>query len=198
MKPVLFNSYISVIIGEGINGVYCPFCRHPDSRVVDSRTAEDGSSIRRRRQCPECGRRFTTVESTSLSVMKRSGVVEPFSRDKVIAGVRKACQGRPVSEADVALLAQHVEETIRATGVAEVDAHEVGLTILEPLKDLDEVAYLRFASVYRNFNSLADFDAAIQDLRRERGAGADVGGGGGEALTTDGGATARKSAPPTG
>lgn len=150
--------------------MYCPFCRHPDSRVVDSRTAEDGSAIRRRRQCPECGRRFTTVESTSLSVMKRSGVVEPFSRDKVIAGVRKACQGRPVSENDVALLAQQVEERIRAMGVAEVDAHEVGLTILEPLKDLDEVAYLRFASVYQNFSSLEDFDSAITDLRRERDA----------------------------
>src|SRR5699024_3922544 len=149
MKPVLFNSYISVIIGEGINGVYCPFCRHPDSRVVDSRTAEDGASIRRRRQCPECGRRFTTVETTSLTVMKRSGAVEPFSRDKVIAGVRKACQGRPVSEDDLALLAQNVEEVVRATGVAEMDAHEVGLTILGPLRELDEVAYLRFASVYQ-------------------------------------------------
>lgn len=102
--------------------------------------------------------------------MKRSGVVEPFSRDKVIAGVRKACQGRPVSENDVALLAQQVEERIRAMGVAEVDAHEVGLTILEPLKDLDEVAYLRFASVYQNFSSLEDFDSAITDLRRERDA----------------------------
>src|SRR5690625_5025517 len=109
MKPVLFNSYISVSIGEGINGVYCPFCRHPDSRVVDSRTAEDGSSIRRRRQCPECGRRFTTVESTSLSVMKRSGVVEPFSRDKVIAGVRQASQCRQVSVSDVAMLDNLVE-----------------------------------------------------------------------------------------
>lgn len=166
---VACNSYTSVVIGEGIRRVYCPFCRHPDSRVVDSRTAEDGSSIRRRRQCPECGRRFTTVESTSLSVMKRSGAVEPFSRDKIIAGVRKACQGRPVSEDDVALLAQQVEEAIRATGAAEVDAHEVGLTILGPLKELDEVAYLRFASVYQNFSSLDDFDSAITALRRDRG-----------------------------
>ncbi len=117
--------------------------------------------------------------------MKRSGIVEPFSRDKIIAGVRKACQGRPVSETDVALLAQQVEEKIRATGVAEVDAHEVGLTILEPLKDLDEVAYMRFASVYRNFSSLEDFDSAIQALRRHRDAASAVGGEGGEALTTD-------------
>lgn len=186
MKPVIFNSYSSVVSeAEGIDRVHCPFCRHPDSRVVDSRTAEDGSAIRRRRQCPECGRRFTTIESTSLSVMKRSGVVEPFSRDKIISGVRKACQGRPVSEGDLALLAQQVEEKIRATGAAEVDAHEVGLTILEPLKDLDEVAYLRFASVYRNFGSLEDFDEAITDLRRHRDASSAVGGEGGEALTTD-------------
>lgn len=117
--------------------------------------------------------------------MKRSGVVEPFSRDKIIAGVRKACQGRPVGESDVALLAQQVEERIRATGAAEVDAHEVGLTILEPLKDLDEVAYMRFASVYRNFSSLEDFDSAIQSLRRHRDAAVTVGGEGGEALTTN-------------
>src|SRR5699024_5454045 len=157
---------------EGNRLVHCPFCRHGDSRVVDSRTAEDGASIRRRRQCPECGRRFTTVETTSLNVMKRSGAVEPFSRDKVIAGVRKACQGRPVSEDDLALLAQKVEEAVRATGVAEVDAHEVGLTILGPLRDLDEVAYLRFASVYQAFSSLEDFEAAIATLRNERSASA--------------------------
>lgn len=150
--------------------MHCPFCRHSDSRVVDSRTAEDGASIRRRRQCPECGRRFTTVETTSLTVMKRSGAVEPFSRDKVIAGVRKACQGRPVSEDDLALLAQNVEEVVRATGVAEMDAHEVGLTILGPLRELDEVAYLRFASVYQGFSSLEDFEAAITALRDERSA----------------------------
>ena len=112
--------------------MYCPFCRNPDSRVVDSRMADDGSAIRRRRQCPECGRRFTTVETTSLSVIKRSGVGEPFSRSKVINGVRKACQGRPVSEDDLALLAQEVEENIRASGAAEIDAHEVGLIILGP------------------------------------------------------------------
>ena len=90
--------------------MHCPFCRHTDSRVIDSRTADDGLSIRRRRQCPSCNRRFTTVESASLNVVKRSGATEPFSRMKVIAGVRKACQGRPVTEDQLALLAQHVEE----------------------------------------------------------------------------------------
>ena len=111
--------------------MHCPFCRHADSRVVDSRTSDDGSSIRRRRQCPACNRRFTTVETASLSVVKRSGATEPFSREKIINGVRKACQGRPVSEDDLALLAQRVEETIRSSGSAELDAYEIGLTILD-------------------------------------------------------------------
>lgn len=146
----------------------CPFCKHPDSRVVDSREAQDGDAIRRRRSCPECGRRFTTVEETSLMVVKRSGVSEAFSRAKVISGVRKACQGRPVDEDALALLAEQVEATCRELGGAEVAAHEVGLAILAPLKELDEVAYLRFASVYRGFESLADFEAEITALRASR------------------------------
>ena len=148
--------------------MHCPFCRHTDSRVVDSRVQEEGTVIRRRRQCPECGRRFGTVETATLSVIKRSGATEPFSRDKVISGARKACQGRPVSEDQLQLLAQQVEESIRSQGQAEVDAHEVGLAILEPLRCLDEVAYLRFASVYQAFDSLDDFEAAITLLRTER------------------------------
>lgn len=148
----------------------CPFCRHSDSRVVDSRSTDDGAAIRRRRQCPQCGRRFSTIESASLSVVKRSGVSEPFSRSKIVAGVRKACQGRPVGEDDLALLAQRVEESVRATGVAEIDAHEIGLSILGPLRELDEVAYLRFASVYQAFESLEDFESAITLLRVERDA----------------------------
>ena len=143
----------------------CPYCRHPDSRVVDSREAEDGAIIRRRRACPECGRRFTTVEEAVLAVVKRSGVTEPFSRAKIIAGVRKACQGRPVDEVAIALLAQRVEETVRAKGAAEVPSHEVGLAILGPLRELDEVAYLRFASVYRSFSTLEDFEREIAALR---------------------------------
>lgn len=145
--------------------MYCPFCRHPDSRVVDSRTSDDGLSIRRRRQCPECGRRFSTTETASLNVIKRNGVVESFSREKIVSGVRKACQGRPVTDTDLAVLAQKVEEAIRATGAAQIDANEIGLAILSPLRDLDEVAYLRFASVYQAFDSLDDFDSAITQLR---------------------------------
>ena len=150
--------------------MHCPFCRHTDSRVIDSRTTDDGSSIRRRRQCPECGRRFTTVETASLSVVKRSGATEPFSRSKVLVGVRKACQGRPVSEDDLARLAQRVEESIRGHGNAEIEAHEVGMAVLAPLRELDEVAYLRFASVYQAIDSLEDFEAAITLLRAERDA----------------------------
>jgi len=143
----------------------CPFCRHPDSRVIDSRVADEGAAIRRRRQCSECGRRFTTAETASLVVVKRSGVTEPFSRAKVVAGVRKACQGRPVDEDALALLAQQVEETVRSAGAAEVPAEDVGRAILGPLRALDEVAYLRFASVYRSFESLADFETEIAVLR---------------------------------
>lgn len=145
----------------------CPFCRHHDTRVLDSRAADEGAAIRRRRQCQRCDRRFTTVEQVSLSVLKSSGTTEPFSRDKVVTGVRKACQGRPVSESDLARLGQQVEEAIRATGAAEVPSHEVGMATLPPLRELDEVAYLRFASVYRSFDSLADFEKEIALLRAE-------------------------------
>jgi transcriptional repressor NrdR len=145
--------------------VYCPYCRHPDSRVIDSRTGDDGTAIRRRRACPACGRRFTTQETVILTVAKRSGVTEPFNRDKIVRGVRRACQGRPVSEDQLALLAQQVEETIRSRGSGEIPSHEVGLAILGPLRDLDEVAYLRFASVYRGFESLSDFEQEIAALR---------------------------------
>jgi transcriptional repressor NrdR len=145
----------------------CPYCKFGDSRVVDSREVDDGQVIRRRRSCPECSRRFTTVEEPTLAVIKRSGVTEPFSRAKVVDGVRRACQGRPVDEDALALLAQSVEDAVRATGSAEIPSHEVGLAILGPLRELDEVAYLRFASVYRSFDSIADFEAEIQTLRRQ-------------------------------
>jgi transcriptional repressor NrdR len=148
--------------------MHCPFCRHPDSRVIDSRTSDDGLAIRRRRQCPECGRRFSTTETASLTVIKRSGVVEPFSREKVMSGVRKACQGRPVTETDLALLAQQVEETLRASGASQLDANDIGLSVLPHLRNLDEIAYLRFASVYQGFDSLEDFDEAIAALRAEK------------------------------
>ncbi len=154
--------------------MHCPFCRYPDSRVIDSRTSDDGLSIRRRRQCPECGRRFSTTETASLMVIKRSGVVEPFSREKIVLGVRKACQGRPVTDADLAQLAQKVEENLRATGASQLDANDIGLAILPELRQLDEVAFLRFASVYQAFENLDDFESAITQLRVERAQTADA------------------------
>ncbi len=154
-------------IDEGFD-MHCPFCRHPDSRVVDSREAEEGAAIRRRRSCPNCGRRFTTVETAVLAVVKRSGVTEPFSREKVMRGVRRACQGRQVDNDALNLLAQQVEDAVRASGSAEIPSNEVGLAILGPLRDLDEVAYLRFASVYRSFSSADDFEREIEDMRARR------------------------------
>lgn len=145
--------------------MHCPFCRNTDSRVLDSRVTDDGASIRRRRQCPACERRFTTIEQMQLVVVKKSGVAEPFQRDKVVSGVRKACKGRPVSEADLARLGQQVEDTLRASGQAEVPTDEVGVAILAPLRDLDPVAYLRFASVYKHYQSVDDFEAEIASLR---------------------------------
>ena len=105
------------------------------------------------------------MEEAVLAVVKRSGVTEPFSRDKVVRGVRRACQGRPVDEDRLQQLAHRVEESIRSTGCAEIPSNEVGLAILGPLRELDEVAYLRFASVYRSFSSIEDFEKEIADLR---------------------------------
>ena len=143
----------------------CPFCRFEDSRVIDSRPTDEGNQIRRRRECTSCGKRFNTAESSILLIIKRSGATEPFSREKVINNVRKACQGRPVNDDDLALLAQRVEEFLRSDGVAEVEAQEVGMAVLAPLRELDEVAYLRYASVYRSFSSLEDFEGEIALLR---------------------------------
>ncbi len=148
--------------------MHCPYCRNSDTRVLDSRVAEDGGSIRRRRTCSACEKRFTTIELMQLTVLKRSGATEPFTREKAVAGVRKACKGRPVSEDQLACLGQEVEDALRLSGSAEIPAHEVGLAILGPLRALDEVAYLRFASVYRAFESTEDFIAEIEALRAER------------------------------
>ena len=178
--------------------MHCPYCRHTDTRVLDSRVAEDGGAIRRRRTCQECGKRFTTVEQMQLTVLKRSGASEPFAREKAIRGVRKACKGRPVSEDDLQCLGQTVEDTLRGDGWAEVPAHEVGLAILGPLRALDEVAYLRFASVYRAFESADDFEAEIARLRAERDAEGDTRGPADQALDEPAGQRAGDAAVPTG
>ena len=148
--------------------MHSPYSGPTAPGVLDSRVAAAGASIRRRRTCSDCDRRFTTVEKMQLTVLKRSGATEPFNRDKAIAGVRKACKGRPVTDAQLACLGQDVEDALRLSGQAEFEAHEVGLAILAPLRALDEVAYLRFASVYRSFDSVDDFEDEIAMLRLER------------------------------
>ena len=145
----------------------CPYCRNLEDRVVDSRTAEDGAAIRRRRECAGCGRRFTTferAETAALRVMKRSREVEPFDRSKVISGIRKACKNRPVAEDRIERVADEIEEAARASGTAEVSSQELGLAILDRLRDLDEVAYVRFASVYKGFQEVSDFEREVGQL----------------------------------
>jgi transcriptional repressor NrdR len=141
----------------------CPWCGHPDDKVVDSRATESGAAIRRRRECLRCGRRFTTFErlvEAGLSVAKRDGAREPFDRTKVVAGVTKAIKNRPVSVEDVDALAARVEEKLRTKGPV-VTTQEVGLEVLAQLRRLDDVAYLRFASVYKDFQELTDFEREL-------------------------------------
>ncbi len=146
-----------------VGGVRCPWCSADDDRVVDSRLAEEGVAIRRRRECLGCGRRFTTferVEEQPLWVVKRSGQREPFDRAKLVAGVRAACKNRPVSDEALQDLAQLVEETLRVVS-SEPTSQQVGVAVLEQLKALDDVAYLRFASVYKGFEDVGDFQREV-------------------------------------
>jgi transcriptional repressor NrdR len=156
--------------------VRCPVCTGVDDKVVDSRQAEDGTAIRRRRECLGCGRRFTTferVEELPLVVVKRSGVREPFDRAKVVAGLQAACKNRPVSLEALDALALEVEETARLEG-AEVPSELIGVEVLERLRTLDEVAYVRFASVYRGFDDPADFSREVAHLQKEAAADSDL------------------------
>ena len=149
----------------------CPYCREDQDRVIDSRIAEDGAAIRRRRECEKCGKRFTTferAESVGFMVVKRSGEPYPFDRQKVIDGVGKACVNRPVTAAEVERVADEIEQTIRASGADAVSSQEIGLAILDRLRDLDEVAYVRFASVYKDFQELTDFEREVGQLLQKR------------------------------
>jgi transcriptional repressor NrdR len=149
----------------------CPYCKGLEDKVVDSRLAEEGASIRRRRECLACGRRYTTferVEPVGLRVSKRSGEVQPYDRRKVVSGLLKACVNRPVTEADIERIADEIEERLREGGRKEVTSTEVGLTTLERLREVDEVAYVRFASVYRDFQELTDFEREVGLLLQKR------------------------------
>jgi transcriptional repressor NrdR len=144
----------------------CPWCGADDDRVVDSRPADGGSAIRRRRACNACGRRFSTyerVERVGLVVRKRDGTTEPFDREKVASGISKATKNRPVSSVEVDDLVDRVEVRLRRKG-PEVTSQQVGIEVLQQLRTLDEVAYLRFASVYKDFQELTDFERELGAL----------------------------------
>jgi transcriptional repressor NrdR len=148
----------------------CPWCAHPEDRVVDSRAAEGGIAVRRRRECLRCHRRFTTyerAEETSLLVAKRDGGKEPFDRAKVAAGVAKAIKNRPVTDEQVQQLAAKVEAKLRRKGPV-VATQEIGIEVLSLLRKLDDVAYLRFASVYKDFQEITDFERELGLLLQKR------------------------------
>ncbi len=147
----------------------CPYCESEEDKVVDSRLAEEGRAIRRRRECLGCSRRYTTferAEEVPLLVVKRSGDEEPFLRDKIIDGLRAACKNRPVTDAEIETIADDVEESVRLQGKRPVPTADVGREVLERLRDVDEVAYLRFASVYKDFQELTDFERELGLLQK--------------------------------
>ncbi|HUY07540.1 MAG TPA: transcriptional regulator NrdR [Acidimicrobiales bacterium] len=147
----------------------CPSCAHFEDRVVDSREVEEGLAVRRRRECLACGYRYTTFERSSgpvILVEKRSGEREPFRREKLVAGVRSACKNRPVDESDIEQLANVVEATLATIGPS-VPSRRIGVAVLDRLRDLDEVAYLRFASVYKDFVDAKDFAREADLLQKE-------------------------------
>jgi transcriptional repressor NrdR len=149
----------------------CPFCTHPDSRVIDSREAQDGAVIRRRRECPSCEHRFTTYEKAEAllpAIVKKDGRREPFDREKLLAGLKRACEKRPISAAQLESLVDDVERALQEKGEAEVPSTAVGGALLAKLEQLDPVAYMRFASVYLSFKDASDFVAAYQNLLAER------------------------------
>ena len=150
--------------------MHCQWCGGPVTKVVDSRPAEEGTAIRRRRECAKCGRRFTTFERAEglrLAVIKRDGAREPYDRAKVVAGVVKAIKNRPVSPEEVERLASRVEEQLRRRG-PEVTTQEVGLEVLSALRGVDEVAYMRFASVYKDFQEITDFERELGLLLQKK------------------------------
>ena len=147
----------------------CPYCSTDEDKVVDSRVAEEGRAIRRRRECLGCGRRYTTferAEEVPLLVRKRNDIEEPFMREKIVRGLHSACKNRPVTEAEIQALTDDVEDAMRADARRPIPSSEIGREVLERLRDLDEVAYLRFASVYKDFQELDDFERELGILAK--------------------------------
>jgi transcriptional repressor NrdR len=150
--------------------VRCPYCMADEDRVVDSRAAEDGTAIRRRRECRACGQRFSTyerAEHSTLMIRKRNGILEPFDRTKVLAGITKATKNLVVDDEDVRRAAARVEAQLRGLGRREIPSEAVGAEVLAALRDLDHVAYMRFASVYKGFTSPDDFRRELASLEKE-------------------------------
>ncbi len=151
----------------------CPFCRATEDKVVDSRTTKDGFSIRRRRECLKCGRRFTTyeyIEQVSLLVVKKDGRREPFDRQKILSGILKACEKRPISMDRIEEVLKSIEQTLQRNFEREVHSKEIGELVIRQLAKLDDVAYVRFASVYRQFKDVAQFMGELKEiLSRESG-----------------------------
>jgi transcriptional repressor NrdR len=149
----------------------CPFCRDLENRVVDSRLGKEGDAIRRRRHCEHCGRRFTTyerVEDALPMVVKKDGRREPFERAKIVNGLKRACEKRPVSIDTIEALTDKIERQLQEAGDKEVTSREVGETVMRELHELDGVAYVRFASVYRSFRDVHEFMRELEDLIAER------------------------------
>lgn len=149
----------------------CPFCRTPDSRVVDSRLGKEGDSIRRRRHCPACGRRFTTYERADAMlpmVVKKDGRREAFDRQKIVGGLLRACEKRPISVETIEAVADGLERQFQERGEKEVTTTDVGAAVMRELHKLDGVAYVRFASVYRSFKDVQEFMHELEELMAER------------------------------
>jgi transcriptional repressor NrdR len=145
----------------------CPYCGYEEDKVVDSRPSSDGRSVRRRRECLSCNKRFTTyeyVENVSMIVVKNDGRREPFDRQKLLRGIELACNKRPVSEKKIVSLVEEIEEELQSLSKREITSKEVGALVMKRLKDLDEVAYVRFASVYHKFKDINEFMSELKGL----------------------------------
>lgn len=149
----------------------CPFCGNPESKVIDSRSAENGQVIRRRRECKGCKRRFTTFERFEqfpVAVVKRNGDREPYKREKILVGLRKAFEKRPITSQEIEEIASKIEAELRAEGNEEIPSSFIGMLVLKNLKDIDEVAYLRFASVYKDFKDITEFQSELGQLLEKK------------------------------
>ena len=149
----------------------CPFCSHSETKVIDSRLVSEGNQVRRRRECQECGERFTTYESAELvlpRVIKSNGARQPFDEDKLRSGLLRALEKRPVDLEQMEAILDRIKHRLRATGEREVHTREVGELVMEELRELDDVAYVRFASVYRSFQDVNEFQKEIEAMDKHR------------------------------